>query len=151
MSTNPSKDKGNRGEALVRDALKAATGLKWERTPLSGALDAKHGLKSDIYIPNEKNIYSVEVKFYEDSHISHSLITSKSPTMISWWEQTLSSAATTDKKPLLVFKHNRSKLFVAFTDMPAADYNYIYINRPPHEFYISLLDDWLEYNKPKFI
>ena len=34
-----SRAKGARGEYLVRDMLREATGLKFERVPASGALD----------------------------------------------------------------------------------------------------------------
>ena len=52
-----SKEKGTRAELAVRDALRQATGLQFERTPLSGALDARYGLKSDLFIPNKTVFY----------------------------------------------------------------------------------------------
>lgn len=149
--SNPSKDKGTRAETLVCTTLRKSTGLNWQRTPLSGALDAKHGLKADLYIPNEHNLYCVEVKHYEADHVNSGILHNKSPQIIDWWEQCVRQADQVSKVPLLIFKHDRSKLFVAFTDLPEADYNYLYISRQPHEFYVSLLDDWLEYNKPQFI
>lgn len=149
--SNPSKEKGTRAETLVKDALKAATGLKWERTPLSGALNAKHGLKSDLYIPNEKNLYAVEVKHYADSAISHLILTSKSSTLIDWWKQSIRQAEETNKEPLLIFKHDRSKLFVAFKDIPSCTYSHIFISVREYEFYVALLDDWLINEAPKFI
>ena len=54
--------KGARTETTVRDTLRKATGLQWERVPGSGALDEKHGLKGDLYVPGEKNKFCVEVK-----------------------------------------------------------------------------------------
>lgn len=149
--SNPSKEKGTRAETLVKEALKKATGLKWERTPGSGSLDPKHNLKGDLYVPKESNFYCVEVKHYEADYINTGILHNKSPQMIDWWEQCVRQARQVDKYPLLIFKHDRSKLFAAFTDMPEADFHHIYINRQPHEFYVSLLDDWLKYNKPRFI
>lgn len=150
MAVDP-RAKGARGETVVRDALRKATGLKWERTPGSGALDPKHQLKGDLYVPGEGNLYCVEVKNYEESPIDHGLLSSKSPLFITFWEQTVRQAKQVDKLPLLIFKHNRSKLFVAFTDFPEEDFNHLYLSRPPYECFIALLDDWLEYNTPKFI
>lgn len=146
-----SKEKGARAETVARDALRKYTGLKWERVPGSGALDEKHGLKGDLYLPNEKNRYCVEVKHYADSHISHTLITGKTPQLIEWWEQTLRQARQTNRMPLLIFKHDRSKLFVAFIEMPTSTYPYIFVNKEGYEFYISLLEDFITHEKPNFI
>ena len=44
--------KGARAETQVRDKLRELTALNWERVPSSGALDPKHGLKGDLYVPN---------------------------------------------------------------------------------------------------
>ena len=49
-----SRAKGARGEYLVRDMLRDATGLKFERVPSSGALEY---LKGDLYVPNQRNYY----------------------------------------------------------------------------------------------
>ena len=46
-----SRAKGRAAELKCRDELRKLTGLMWERTPMSGALDAKHKLKGDIYVP----------------------------------------------------------------------------------------------------
>lgn len=146
-----SKDKGVRAETVVRDALRTYTGLKWERVPGSGALNPVHQMKGDLYIPNEKNRYCVEVKHYAESHISHTLITGKSPQLIEWWEQTLRQSRQTNRMPMLIFKHDRSKLFVAFIEMPSANYPYIFINKDGYEFYISLLEDFITHEKPIFI
>ena len=56
--------KGATAETKARDELRKLTKLKWERVPGSGALDEKHGLKGDLYVPNEKNLFCVEVKHY---------------------------------------------------------------------------------------
>ncbi len=151
MASNPSKNKGSRAESLVKETLTQYTGLNWQRTPLSGALDAKHGLKSDLYIPNEKNVFAVEVKHYADSQINHLLLSGTSPTLIEWWEQTVRQGIQTSKKPLLVFKHDRSKLYAAFSEEPTQLYNYIMISRDAYIIYVSMLEDWLKYETPKFV
>jgi hypothetical protein len=146
-----SRQKGATAETTVRDALRKATGLKWERVPGSGALDAKHGLKGDLYIPQEKNLFAVEVKHYKDTYLDYSILTGKTPQLLEWWEQAERQGRQLDKKPLLIFKHDRSKLFVAFKDMPTADYRYIFICANGYEFYCATLDDWMLNEQPKFI
>lgn len=145
------RQKGATAETKARDELRAHTGLKWERVPGSGALDAKHGLKGDLYVPNERNLYAVEVKHYKECHIDHSLLTSKTPQIIEWWEQAVRQGVQIDKKPLLIFKHDRSKFFAAFSELPEDGYRFIFVNSLGHEFYIALLSDYLTYNKPKFV
>lgn len=151
--SNPSKEKGSRAESLAKEILKKATGLKFERTPLSGALDAKHGLKSDIYVPKEKNLYSIEVKHYSATHLDYTILTSTNSTLMAWWLQTKREATQNQNKPLLLFKHDRSKFFVAFEDEPnnLDAYRWILVNHEDGIFYTSLLEDWLVHEQPKFI
>jgi Holliday junction resolvase len=149
--SNPSKEKGTRAETDIKNILKKHTGLGWERTPLSGALDPKHGLKSDLYIPNEHNIYTVECKHYKDNHFNTSLFTSINPQLIEWWTQVKRQAIQTDKKPLLLFKYDRSKIFAAYEEMPNTSYRIIFASILGYEFYISLLEDWLTNERPRFI
>ena len=65
-----SRAKGARGEYLVRDMLRDATGLQFERVPASGALEY---LKGDIYVPHASNKFCIEVKNYE--RVYHSVFT----------------------------------------------------------------------------
>ena len=148
-----SRSKGARAETLVKDKLKELTGLNWERVPSSGALDPKHGLKGDLYVPGEKNLYCVEVKHYADDNLTSSLLTAKTPTLLGWWEQSLRQGTQVGKKPLLIFKHDRSKLFVAFEQQPSS-VNYKYITftcAKGLKFHISLLDDFITNEIPEFI
>lgn len=144
---NKSKDKGTRAEAALKKVLIAETGLNWQRTPSSGALSEEHKLKGDLYIPQEKNIYTVEVKHYKDCHINHLLLTGVNPQIYAWWEQTVREAIQNGNEPLLVFKHDRSKWFVVAID-PIDCTNYIYLGRI--DLFIYLLTDWLE-AEPEFI
>lgn len=146
-----SRAKGARAETQVRDRLREATSLQWERVPSSGALDAKHGLKGDLYVPNEKNLYSIEVKHYADDQLTSSVLTAKDPILLQWWEQAVRQGLQVSKEPLLIFKYDRSKIFVAFNDEPTELYNYIVISAQEYYFYIALLDDWLVHEQPKFI
>ncbi len=147
-----SRAKGARAETVVRDTLKKYTGLAFERTPSSGALDARYGLKGDIYVPKEKNLYTIEVKHYEGDHVSSKVLTDSNPQLIKFWEQAVREASENNNKPLLIFKFDRSKLFVAFNDtIPNEQYKYLFISVNNHTFYISLLEDWLYHHNPKFI
>ena len=146
-----SREKGARAETVAKDTLKKYTGLKWERVPSSGALNEKHQLKGDLYVPGEKNLFCVEVKHYKDCYIDHSLITSKNPQIIEWWKQTLRQAEQINKEPLLIFKHDRSKLFVLFDTFPSGSYPYIFIHKNEYELYMALLEDYLKYEVPQFI
>lgn len=150
MSANFSKEKGTRAENLAKDVLKKYTGLNWQRTPLSGALHEKHGIKADLYIPNEKNIYCIEVKHYKEDHLNSTVFTGKNPQLFIWWNQTVRQSNQTNKNPLLIFKHDHSKLFVAYEDLPNL-VNHIYININSSNLFISLLEEWLEQEQPKFI
>ena len=66
-----SRAKGARGEYLVRDLLRDHTNLQFERVPMSGALEY---LKGDLYVPNERNHFCIEVKNYADSPLSDKIL-----------------------------------------------------------------------------
>lgn len=146
-----SRAKGARGETTVRDALRQLTGLKWERVPMSGALSPTHKLKGDLYLPETPMRYCVEVKNYAEDHFTSKLLTSKNPQLIDWWEQTVREAMEVDKEPLLIFKFDRSKLFVAYETTPTVEYNYTHINVNGYSFHVSLLNDWVEKEKPQWL
>ena len=153
-----SRNKGARGEVLIRDQLRKATGLGWERTPGSGALNEKHALKGDLYIPNEKNFFCVEVKNYKDDHISSKLLTSKKPQISEWWDQCIRQSAKVDKLPMLFFKFDRSKTFVAFTE-ESISFNFAgglkpsgtYIYYSEEDIYIMQAEEFLDKNKVRWI
>ena len=147
-----SRAKGARAESDIVKKLSDHTGLGFKRIPLSGALDASHGLKGDVYIPNSLNIYCIEVKHYKDDHFTSKVLTDKEPQLLEWWKQTIREAAQISRKPLLIFKFDRSKVFCAFKDMPEySEYRWTYFNIDGHEFYTAKLDDWLKYEQPRFV
>jgi Holliday junction resolvase len=146
-----SREKGARAETAAKGLLIKHTGFGWERVPSSGALNPRHKLKGDLYIPEKQNIYSVEVKHYKEDHISSKMLTDKQPQIIKWWEQSIRQAEQISKKPLLIFKFDRSKFFVAFLEpKPSKALKYIKYNNS-HIFYIAKLEEWLEKEKPNFI
>ena len=108
-----SRAKGSTAELKARDVLRKLTGLKWQRIPASGALDPIHGLKGDLYVPNKDNKFCVEVKHYKDDHLTSKVLTAKNPQLIEWWKQALRQGEQVDKQPMLIFKFDRSKWFIA--------------------------------------
>jgi Holliday junction resolvase len=147
-----SREKGARAEADLVKKLSDHTGLNFKRIPMSGALDASHGLKGDVYIPNSLNIYCIEVKHYKDDHFTSKILTDKTPQLLDWWGQTIREAAQVSRKPLLFYKFDRSKWFVAFKEMPAySSYRWAYLNIEGQEIYTAKMDDWLKYEQPKFV
>jgi Holliday junction resolvase len=141
-----SRDKGSRGEYLVRDLLRTHTGLPFERVPSSGALSY---LKGDIYIPNHNNCFCIEVKFYEESALTDKILTNKSNNLVKWWDKIVLQAENQKQEPLLFFKYNRSKIFVATRQKPSNVNNYLYINSLL--CYTMLSEDWLTMEKPVFL
>jgi len=147
-----SRAKGARIESDVKKKLKELTGLSWERVPGSGALDPKHQLKGDLYIPGEGNIYCTEVKGYKDDHLTSAILTSINPQLLEFWEQAVRQSCQTNKIPLLIFKFDRSKIFVGFEKKPVNPaLDYMFINVKGWELYVALLDQWIALEKPKFI
>ena len=111
-----SRVKGRTAETNAKKELIKLTGLGWERTPLSGALSAKHKLKGDLYVPDVPIKYCVEVKHYKDDHLTSKILTNKKPQFEAWCEQTIREAREINKEPLLIFKFDRSKWFVGFSN-----------------------------------
>lgn len=145
-----SNEKGARAETQIRDKLRTLTGIQWERVPSSGALDPKHGLKGDLYVPGEKNYYCVEVKHYKDDHFTSKVLTDKNPQLFEWWEQAVRQGKQVNKLPLLIFKHDRSKIFCAYQELPT-EIPFVWISRDGVNMNISLLEDFVTKEKPKFI
>ena len=141
MAYSKSKAKGSRAELLARDLLRSATGLKWERTPLSGALHESHKLSGDIYVPGEKNLYTIEVKHYADSHINHLLINGVNHQIEKWWDQTLREAGENCNSPVLIIKHDRSKFYAVVEKSTLIPRLSVY--RDDASFDIIMLEDWL--------
>jgi len=141
-----SRAKGARGEYLVRDMLRAHTGLQFERVPSSGALAY---LKGDLYVPNEKNNYCIEVKNYEESPLTDKIFTArKTNNLIRWWKKIQAQAEGGGQKPLLFFKYNRSQVFVVTEEVPK-NCDCMFINWL--NCYIVLAEEWLEQTKPEFL
>ncbi len=142
-----SRSKGARGEYQVRDMLREYTDLQFERVPSSGAL---HYLKGDLYVPNEKNYFCIEVKNYNDSPLNDTMFTAlKTNNLIKWWNKIVNQADNCNQEPLLFFKYNRSKVFVVTEREPKNVENYFFVSWL--NCYITLAEDWLELEDITFI
>ena len=141
-----SRAKGARGEYLVRDLLREYTNLQFERVPMSGALEY---LKGDLYVPNEKNYFCIEVKNYSDTPLTDKILTQKKTNnLIKWWKKLVIQAEGGGQDPLLFFKYNTSKIYVV-TDVSPEYINYIYISEL--NCYVTLAEEWLDKEKVEFI
>lgn len=144
------REKGARAELNLRDLMRDITGLQWDRTPSSGALDKRYGLKGDLFVSgNVTNNYCIEVKHYADPQYTTKILTDKNPTFMQWWAQTIREANEVGRKPILAFKHDRSKWFVAMPmNEPNNCENYLTIK---NEIKVCLLQDWLACTEVKWI
>ena len=141
-----SRAKGARGEYLVRDLLRDSTNLQFERVPMSGALGY---LKGDLYVPNEKNYFCIEVKNYAETPLTDKILSQlKTNNLIRWWRKVTVQAIAGKQRPLLFFKYNRSKIYVGTEDKPEYT-NYIYIS--DLNCYICIAEQWLQKEKVEFI
>jgi Holliday junction resolvase len=132
------RTKGLRGEYAVRDMLRDTTKLAWERTPASGALEHTKG---DLYIPNEKQLAVIEVKNYKESSLNDKLLTTKAPDLVKWWNRVKIQASGAKCAPLLFYKYDRSKWFVATEVAPVKLKNYIFV--APLNCYNAVATEWL--------
>ena len=62
--------------------------------------------------------------------------------MLQFWRQAVREAEVMNKKPLVIFRWNRSKDFVAFNDDIKVPF-YIEVKSFGCHFKVSKLDDWL--------
>ena len=113
---------------------------------MSGALEF---MKGDLFVPNKENLYCIEVKNYKDNHFTDKVISTTSNQFIKWWAQTTEQAEKGGQKPILFFKYNRSKIYVAQQEEPLKVEKYMYVKHL--DCYVSLATDWLIFEQPRFI
>lgn len=140
-----SRAKGARGEYLVRDMLRKATNLSFERVPSSGALSY---LKGDLYVPDASNRFCIEVKNYEKSPLTDKVFTNKTNYLVQWWEKVKQQAQLKNQDPLLFFKYSRSKVFVV-TETEPLETKYFYISWL--NCYVALAEEWLQNEEVVFV
>ena len=146
MAVNKSKVKGSAFEAKIKTILTNHFKVKFERVPLSGALKY---LKGDIWTMDKYQEwpYCIECKHYAELDFN-SLLTAKSNDIFSFWKQATEEAAHMNKKPLLIFRWDRSKDFIAWNDETILE-TQLEVNSFGNSFKIGLLDDWLKNCKIK--
>ena len=144
---NPSKAKGTTFETAMVKLLTQELGMEFKRMPLSGAISY---LKSDLWVPSDTAAwpFSTECKSYAEIEWNN-LLTAKSTELHEFWRQVLKDAETMKKKPLLLFKWNRSKPYAGYNDFTIECESYVEIKSFGHNFRIALLTDWLEAYKKK--
>ena len=145
---NKSKAKGTAYEQKIANKLSNELKKEFRRVPLSGSIDY---LKGDIWVPADTAWwpYCIEAKHYKDLQWNN-LLTSKTTDILNFWKQTLRESEVMNKKPLLIFRWNRSKDFIGYID----DFNdipYIEIKSFGYKFKISLLEDWINAFKREFL
>ena len=138
--SNKSKAKGTAYEQKIANKLSNEFKKEFRRVPLSGSIDY---LKGDIWVPSDTAWwpYCIEAKHYKDLQWNN-LLTSKTTDILNFWKQTLRESEVMNKKPLLIFRWNRSKDFVAFNDNLIVDF-YIEVKSFGCHFKVTKLDDWL--------
>lgn len=139
---NP-RAKGAIGENKVKEFLDSRTPYTFERTPGSG----NGKIKGDLHIPGRRNVFCIEVKNYAESPFNDKILTNKSNDFVLWWTKLQQQSAA--MLPLLIFKYNRSKLFVA-TDVKPTNVEK-YIDIPWLNCYVMLLDEWIERETIKWL
>lgn len=138
--------KGARGEYVVRDLLRTYTKLPFERVPMSGALVYNKG---DLFVPDCKNRFCIEVKNYAESPLTDKIFTSKTNNLVQWWTKIQKQAKDCDQEPLLFFKYDRSKVYVVSELKPQKLEKFLYISWL--SCYIMMSEDWLSKEKIDWI
>lgn len=144
---NASKNKGTAFETKIVKILSQALGKEFKRMPLSGAISY---LKSDIWLPSDTAAwpFTVECKHYAELEWNN-FLTSKTTNILDFWTQASRDSVTMGKLPLLIFRWDRSKDYVGYSDFTIECENYVEIKSFGHHFRIALLTDWLEAYKKK--
>ena len=138
---NKSKIKGSAYEAKIKRYLNSHFDIEFERMPLSGSIEY---LKGDIWTPHDTAAwpYCIECKHYKDIQWNN-LLTAKTTDLLNFWRQAVREAEVMRKEPLLIFRWNRSKDFVGWSDDVEVSL-YIEIKSFGCHFKVTQLDDWVK-------
>jgi len=140
---NP-RQKGQRGENQVISLLGRLTEEKWEQVPGTGC----GKIKGDLRVPDKHNIFCIEVKFYKNVGFDSKIYTQKSNNLFKWWSKLCRQAKDMEQEPLLIFRENHGKFFVATTRKPKNTIRYMHIAWLGA--YILIAEHWLEKEEIKF-
>ena len=138
---NKSKIKGSAYEAKIKRYLNSHFDIEFERMPLSGSIEY---LKGDLWTPHDTAAwpYCIECKHYKDIQWNN-LLTAKTTDILQFWRQAVREAEVMRKEPLLIFRGNRSKDFVGWSDDVKVDH-YVEIKSFGCHFKVTQLDDWVK-------
>ena len=139
-----SRQKGLKAEKQLIEILRRETQLEWEQTPGSGS----GKVKGDLRVHGKHNIFCVEVKFYKEVGFNAKLFTQKSNNLFQWWSKVVKQAQDMEQEPLLIFRENYGKWYVATTRKPTETKRYMHVAWLG--MYILLLDNWLDKEKVEF-
>jgi hypothetical protein len=141
---NKSKIKGSAYEAKIRDLLTQELKLEFKRVPLSGSLEY---LKGDLWTPHDTAAwpYCIEAKHYAEVNWN-SLLTAKSSDLLDFWRQAVREAKVMKKMPLVIYRWNRSKDYICWSDDINLELQITYKGFDC-EFKMGLLQDWLDVYK----
>lgn len=136
-----SKIKGSAYEAKIRDLLTKELKIEFKRMPLSGAIEY---LKGDLWTPHDTAAwpYCIECKHYAEVNWN-GLLTATSSDLLNFWRQAVREAEVMKKKPLVIYRWNRSKDYICWNDEIVLN-NMISYTGFDCEFKMGLLQDWLE-------
>lgn len=102
-------------------------------------------LKGDVWIPDPiqaaKWPYCIECKHYKEVPL-HNLLTAKSSEIWQFWKQAVDAAEAMDKKPLVIFRWDRSKDFVVWDDEIEVD-TQMNVRAFGYDIKIAELANWL--------
>ena len=141
---NKSKIKGSAYEAKIRDLLTQELNLEFKRMPLSGSLEY---LKGDLWTPHDTAAwpYCIECKHYAEVNWN-GLLTAKSSDLLDFWRQAVREAKVMKKMPLVIYRWNRSKDYICWSDDINLELQITYKGFDC-EFKMGLLQDWLDVYK----
>jgi hypothetical protein len=141
---NKSKIKGSAYEAKIRDLLTQELKLEFKRMPLSGSLEY---LKGDLWTPHDTAAwpYCIECKHYAEVNWN-GLLTAKSSDLLDFWRQAVREAKVMKKMPLVIYRWNRSKDYICWSDDINLELQITYKGFDC-EFKMGLLQDWLDVYK----
>lgn len=138
--SSKSKTKGTNFEYVVRDAFSKRFDSKFERVPLSGALAY---LKGDVFCPWLPSFpYCIEAKHHKEVPWNNLISAKKSSLLLDFWKQTVREAEVMKKRPLLVYKWDRSKIYCCWADDTEVD-DQITVKIDDLYFKMGLFDEWL--------
>ena len=139
--SSKSKIKGSVYEAKIAKLLTNEFKVEFRKVPLSGSIDY---LKGDIWTPKDTAWwpYCIECKHYKDIQWNN-LLTAKTTDILQFWRQAVREAEVMRKEPLLIFRWNRSKDFVGWSDDVKVDH-YVEIKSFGCHFKVTQLDDWVK-------